>query len=387
MKPIIMPVMGQDMETGLIVQWIKKENDPVKKGEAILVTESEKASFEVEAEQDGILLKILYPEGSEVEVLKPVGYIGQPGEKYEQPQDKEIDGENAAPVPIPEQGEAAASPAMPDKVMASPSAKRIARERGLELVQEMGSGPGGRITKRDLPQPAADSPPMPVEDVVVPFGKMRKRIAERLTASKRNIPHIYLFENVDMTDTASWRKRLNADHTIKITITDLIIKATAMSLRAFPRLNAHVTEAQITFRKDVNVGVAVAVNDGLLVPVIPNADQLSLTQIAEKSKNNAEAAHRGKMSMGKPGTFTITSLGMFGVRQFVPIINPPECAILAVGAVTAAVVPVPGGIGVRNIMPLTLACDHRAVDGAEAAGLLKEIKKYLEDVATLQHWV
>ena len=386
MTPIIMPQIGQDIPTGKIVEWIKGENDAVEKGEVVLIVESEKATFEVEADESGVLANILYQAGEEAEVLKPLAYIVQPGETFA----PEAAAEQAAAAdtqepPVQHAAPAVATPDEPPptaRLNASPSARRIAREKGVDLAGIEGTGPGGRVIKRDLLDRQASRAGDPAsEDKVVPFGKVRKRMAERLTHSKQNIPHFYLLADVDMTDAVAWRKDFNERHGAHITITDLIIKATGRALRQHPRLNAHVQGDKIVLKKQINIGVAVAVEDGLLVPVIAKADKKSLQEISELAHKNAESARRGLIAGRSEGTFTITSLGMYDVRQFVPIINPPECAILAVGAIQPRVVPVGGGTGVREVMALTLACDHRAVDGADAAGLLKDIKENLQSVS------
>jgi len=385
MTPIIMPQVGQDIPAGKIVQWLKEENDPVETGEVLLIVESEKASFEVEAEQSGVLLRILHQEGEEVEILKPIGYIGSPGEEIPQvptregePQVEDKPKEKPLPAerqPVAREGE----------VLASPAARRIAREKGIDLSEIIGSGPGGRITKKDvLSHPGALPSPEGGEDTVIPFGKMRRRIAQRLTQSKQTIPHFYIMLDVDMTAAQQWRASFNTKRGAHITVTDLIIHAAASALRKFPRLNAHVTGESITVKKDINIGVAVAIEDGLLVPVIPNTDQMDLLDISSAARKNAEDARRGMMKPEPVGTFTITSLGMHGVSKFIPIINPPECAILSAGAIESRAVPVDTATGVRQMMTLTLACDHRAVDGTDAAGLLNEIKRNLEQISEIE---
>ncbi|RPI22761.1 MAG: HAD family hydrolase, partial [Acidobacteria bacterium] len=300
---------------------------------------------------------------------------------------------------------------------ASPSARRLAQERGIDLSQIQGSGPDNRIIKRDVlaaASSASEAPTEPqaepplrasadarasglsleapagpqgrrsleeskaLEDEVITFGRARKVIADRLSLSKRTIPHFHLFIDVDMTDALSWRSRTNAEAGIRITITDLVVHAAAQTLRDFPRLNAHVEDERLILRKRINLGVAVAAEDGLLVPVIPDAGSLSLHEIAKLSRKNAGAARCGVVDSRLMGTFTVSSLGMHGVNRFLPIINPPECAILGVGAAEPRVMPVPGGIGVRQMMTLDLACDHRAVDGAYAAGFLTQLKAFLE---------
>ena len=388
MIPIVMPQVGQDIPQGKIVQWLKKENEPVEKGEVILIVESEKASFEIEADESGVLLKILHSEGEEVDILKPVGYIGRPGESVEAllADVPETSAVHSGPETAERRGQVAShlKESRPDseRIAASPSARRLAQELGVDMSLLKGSGPGGRITRDDVSNAGKARP---VEssgaDTVVPFSKMRKRIAERLTASKRDIPHFYISVDVNMTDALRWRRDFNSKRGVKVTITDLIIKAAAAALEKFPRLNAHVDREKIVVRKSINIGVAVSVEDGLLVPVIHDANVKNLIEISELSKKNTESARRGVETGGPAGTFTITSMGMHGVRQFVPIINPPECAILAVGSIAPCAVAESGGIVARDMMTLTMACDHRAVDGVDAAGLLNEIKSGLEGIA------
>jgi len=374
MKPIIMPQVGQDIPDALISRWLKKENDRVEKGEVVLVVESDKASFEVEAECSGVLLKVLHQEGDRVDVFKPVAYVGEEAEKQAV----------AATAPVAGAATAAVEPQpLRHKPAASPSARRIARESGIDLARIQGTGPGQRIVKRDLLSSSA-----PPGDEVVPFTRMRKFIAGRLSLSKRTIPHFHLFVDVDMTGAQQWRRAVNAEQTrassvgprTNVTVTDLVVHAVAQALREFRRLNAHVEGDQIIVRKNINVGVATAVEEGLLVPVIADADALTLARIAERSRQNAEAARRGAADPRGVGTFTVSSLGMFGISRFLPIINPPECAILGVGSAEPRVVPVPGGIGVREMMTLDLACDHRAVDGAYAAAFLNRVKATLEAI-------
>jgi pyruvate dehydrogenase E2 component (dihydrolipoamide acetyltransferase) len=393
MIPSIMPQVGQDIPTGTIVEWRKQVNDRVAKGETILTVESEKATFEVEAEQSGVLLKILHPAGAEVPVLQPVGYLGEPGEMLDGDPAPPATRSDGAVAPAGKSDEpdraSAAFEAAADRALASPAVRRLARESGVDLTRVAGSGPSGRILREDVlsatAAAAVETPAeSPAEDRVVPFGRMRKRIAQRLTASKQSIPHFYLLVDVDMTEAARWRLSFNAEHGTRISITDLFIKAAAVALRQFPRLNAHVGDEQVTLKWNIHIGVAVSVDDGLMVPVIPDADRKSLEEISDLSKANSETARRGVRRLGPAGTFTVTSLGMHGVKQFVPIINPPEAAILAIGMIEPRVVPVSGGIGVREMATLTLACDHRSVDGADAAGLLNKIKSELEGIQGLQ---
>jgi len=384
MKPIIMPQVGQNIPSARIIQWRKKEGQEVKKGELVLVVESDKASFEVEADESGILLKVLHQEGEEVEILKPLAYIGQPGEtvKVEEAAAKE---EPSSERP---KARAAPTPEITEKhirILASPSARRLAKERGIDLAQVKGSGPGGRITKRDVlalarEVVAPEIADISSEDKVVPFSKMRKRIAERLTLSKQTIPHFYLFVEVDMSDALEWRKAAAEKHGTKITVTDMVIKACAVALKEFEKMNAYVEHNRIVIKRGVNVGVAIALDDGLLVAVIPDADKKSVSEISGFSKKNVEAARRGAIISGAVGTFTVSSLGPYGIRGFLPVINPPECGILAVGTIEKRVVPLEDGPGVRDMMTIALAVDHRAVDGTYAAEFLNRVKHYLENI-------
>ncbi|HXK60411.1 MAG TPA: dihydrolipoamide acetyltransferase family protein [Acidobacteriota bacterium] len=396
MKPIIMPQVGQDIPDAIISQWLKKENDRVEKGETVLIVESDKASFEVEAECSGILTKILHQEGERVEVFRPLGYISEESDQEALKQDQAgVSAEPAHPTEqIEVEGGEVIVPPVPSlsgdstrERRASPSARRLARELGLSLSQIEGTGPGGRIIKRDVlaasaMQPSLQNAPQTtsVGDEVIVFDRTRKAIAEKLRRSKRTIPHFHLSIDVDMTDALLWRSSDNASRAVRITVTDLVAYAVAQTLPRFGRLNAHVEEDRLILRKSVNLGIAVAVEDSLVVPVIPDAASRSLDEIAEISRRNAEAARRGMVDPRHCGTFTISSLGMYGISRFLPIINPPECAILGVGCAERRVVPVPGGIGVRDMMTLDLACDHRAVDGAYAAGFLKCLKEFLEGI-------
>ena len=379
MDAILMPQIGQDITKGKIVEWLKKEDDPVEKGEVIAVVESEKASFDVEADASGVLLKTLYEVDDEAEVLKPIGYIGQPGESAEDiPAD--------APAPVAETAAPAAAPtpaAKPaGKAPVSPAAKRLAKELGVDLSAVTGTGPGGRIQKEDV-QAASEGGGVPVPvadgDDVVPFSGMRKVIAERLSRSKQTIPHMYLSMDIDMENALAWRKAFNADNETHVTITDQIVYAAAHALKEFPRLNAHVQDGALVMKGSVNIGVATSVDDGLLVPVVKDAAAASIDALSAEIKRVVTAAREGKLETNVVGGFTVTSLGMFGVREFVPIINPPECAILGVGAVEDRVVARDGTAAVRKTMTVVLACDHRAIDGVYAAGFLGKMKEILEE--------
>jgi pyruvate dehydrogenase E2 component (dihydrolipoamide acetyltransferase) len=398
-KPINMPVVGQDIETAVISEWHVKENDSVNKGDIIAVVDSDKASFEVEAFESGTILKLLFAEGDEARVLQPIAFIGKPGESISDNDTPDAATESAPKqdAAIEEKSQASVAVSVPaTKIFATPVARRVARNYGIELQAITGSGPGGRIIKRDVmsalrisngPERAVPkAPPAPAvtaaaeQDQEIPFSKIRARIADRLTQSKQTIPHFYLFMDVDVTAALAWRMAYNQKSGTKVTINDIILKAAALQLRRFPRLNSHVAGEKLIVRRAVNIGVAVSIDDGLLVPVIPDADQKELLEINRIARENAEAARRGAMRPQEPGTFTISNLGMFEINGFLPIINPPESAILGVGCVEKRVVPIQGNaIGIREMMTLSIVCDHRAVDGAYAAQFLKGVKDHLEN--------
>jgi pyruvate dehydrogenase E2 component (dihydrolipoamide acetyltransferase) len=373
---VIMPQVGQDIETAIIVDWLKKENDPIQKGDIIATVESDKATFDVEAYESGVLLKILYKEGDEVRVLTPIAYIGQPGEQIaEEDPTTETTTASAAEMTTVSSVDQKTER---DGPMASPSARRLAREKGIDLQTITGTGPGGRITKEDVLNATNGTTGVETEKVI-PFSPMRARIAERLTRSKQTIPHFTLFADIDMTDANTWRKQFNESKGVKITVTDMVVKASASALCEFPKMNAHVAQDKIILKKAVNIGVAVSVQDGLAVPVIAKVNTKTLLQISEESRKNAEAIRKGKLLYNAIGTFTVSNLGMYGVDKFLPIINPPECAILALGQAMEKPAVVNGALCIRSTMTTTLACDHRTVDGALAAQFLETIKHHLEN--------
>ncbi len=427
---INMPQVGQDIETARIIEWHFKPGDEVREGDVLATVESDKASFEVEIFEPGVILELFFEEGDEAEVLKPIALIGQKGEKMdtltieenievawkEKNQEKEILIEDNKP--RQQNG----------KLFASPSARRIAKENNLDLIEVYGTGPNKRIIKKDVLDFLKEKPKVaritPLakkiaedfgldykeisgsghegrvvkqdilssavmrksniiapssEDRVIHFDKMRKRIAERLGFSKMTIPHYYLFMDVDFSNVVEWRKTTNEKLGLKISVNDIIVKVVADTLNVFPEMNAHVDDEKIVVKPDINMGVAVSTAVGLLVPVIPNANQLNIGEIHETSKKNAEDARRGVVNFTKPGTFTVSNLGMYGISRFLPIINPPECAILSVGSIEKKVMPANNGIKIIDSLTLGLACDHRAVDGAMASQFLSKIKEDIEN--------
>jgi pyruvate dehydrogenase E2 component (dihydrolipoamide acetyltransferase) len=323
-----------------------------------------------------VLIKILYKEGDEVKVLTPIAYIGQSGEEII------TDTSDAETTKAPKADKISISKAESKSerkdFAASPSARRLAKEKGIDLQVVTGTGPGGRITKEDVLNTAENIAVTKTEEVI-PFSPMRTRIAERLTRSKQTIPHFILFADIDMTETINWRKKFNESKGANVKVTDMVVKAVANILCKFPHINAHIGYDKIILKKAVNIGVAVSVKDGLAVPVIAEANTKTLIQISQESRKNIEAIRKGKLLSNAIGSFTVSNLGMHAVDKFIPIINPPECAILALGQTSEKPSVIDGSLCIRQIMTITLACDHRAVDGTEAAQFLETVKSHLEN--------
>lgn len=394
-KPILVPQVGQDLTEGKILEIKVKVGDKVQKGDIVAAVESEKAAFEVEAFEEGTVLKICYDVGDWGTVLEPLIYVGVEGETVGEDAEKEeaAPADETAPASTLD---TAAQAAPSGKLRSSPLARRIATSKGVDLASVIGTGPRGAIIKRDVeaisapavepvsvvPMAAAVTlapvsvPPMERTDQEIPHSRMRQIIADRLVASKQNVPHFYLQTEVDVTETLAARKAFNEKTGLKVTINDILVRCVALTLMEYPAMNAHVTANSVIQKGDINVGVAVSVPDGLMVPVVANADKLDLLQIAKESKNLADSARRGISSSKAVGTFSISNVGMFGV-DVLPIINPPEAAILGVGRTTDQVRPYRGGIHVRQIMSLALSADHRAVDGALAAQFLARLSEVI----------
>ncbi len=383
MIPVIMPQIGQDVETGVITRWNKQVGESVKKGEVLASVEGDKATFDIEAEAGGVLLEIVVAQGQEGKVLEPVGFIGEPGENSGSApvRGPAVSAETSAPAAVPATpGTFISAPAAGQvrgaKRFSSPSARRIARDLGVDVGRIAGSGPGGRVVKKDV-LAAVQQPAGRRGDTVIPHSRMRQLIAQRLSLSKSTIPHFYLFQDVDMEEALERRELYNRRNGCQVTITDMVVQAAALALAEFPRLNAHVDDRGLTVKGAINIGVATATEDGLMVPVIPEADTKDIRALSAEIKAKAEQARRGRLDPSARGSFTITSLGMFGTQSFLPIINPPEAAILGVGAAQARPAAVGGLLGVRRQMTLTLACDHRAVSGDEAARFLGRLRDIL----------
>src|SRR5947209_3684307 len=423
MKKVEMPKMGDTMEEGKILRWIKKEGDPVKKGEMLAEVETDKVNIEIEAFASGTLRKILVSEGNSAPIGAAIALIGAADE----PLSENPGGNGATKTPATrEPGEhspgnaqnvpaqvlsstvAAPIPGKGGRSFISPIARRIAQEHRLDYATLQGTGPNGRIIKMDVEaalsrlQPVVTAMPeavgvagaqpvpplaLPVsstepimasidtgEVVEIPLTVMRRTIARRLSQSMQTAPHFYVTSVIDTDKLAALRQQINEyastdPSPVKVSFNDLIVKAVARALVRMPQVNVSFAEDRILQKKQVHIGVAVALEQGLIVPVLRNADQRGILDIAREARRLSEAAREGKLRPEdfSGGTFTVSNLGMFDVDSFTAVINPPESAILAVGSITPTPVVVDGQVVVRNRMKVTLSADHRAIDGAMAA--------------------
>ena len=391
-----MPKLSDTMTEGVLAKWHKKIGDKIKAGDVLAEIETDKATMEFESFQDGVLLHIGVAEGATAPVDSILAILGKEGEDISallnQPTSKES---KAAPV---EEKTSSVSTAVPQvvsesqkdnsgRLKASPLAKSIAKVKGIDLSQVTGSGDGGRIIKKDIENFKASTKSTPQSGMIgqesyedVPLSQMRKTIARRLSESKFNAPHFYLTMEIDMDNAIEARKAIN-NSGVKISFNDLVVKAAAMALRKHPKVNASWLGDKIRYNHHVHIGVAVAVEDGLVVPVLKFADAKSLTQIGEEVKTFAAKAKEKKIQPAdmEGNTFTISNLGMYGIEDFTAIINPPDSCIMAVGSIKQVPVVKNGQIVAGNIMKITLSCDHRSVDGASGSEFLLSFKQYLEN--------
>ncbi len=360
-----MPRLSLTMKEGTVVEWFKKEGDTVQKGEPIVEVLSEKVTYDVEAPSSGVLRKILVEEGVDVPVAETLAVITLPDEELPE-------AEVPAKVP-PEEAERIVEK-VEERVLASPAAKRLAREYGVDLDEVRGTGPEGRIVEEDVRHFVEGRRVTPPVREEIPLTGIRKTAAERVAYSARTAPHSTITMEVDMSNLAKLREGVEASYT------DMLVVAVAKALVEHPIMNSTLEGEQIKVFDEVNVGVAVATEKGLIVPVIRNADKKSLTEVASTLKELIEKARQAKLSREEltGGTFTITNLGMYGVDVFTPIINPPETAILGVGRIVDKPVVVGKEIAVKPMMFLSLSYDHRVVDGAPAAQFLQGVKQILE---------
>lgn len=406
---IRMPKMSDTMTEGVIAEWHKKEGDKVKPGDILADVETDKATMELENFEAGTLLYIGVKKGEAVPVNAIIAIVGKEGEDFKaliasestpaEAKSEAAPAKEAAPAAKAETAVSApvAAPAPvaassdDDRLKASPLARKIAEDKGIDLRDLSGSGDGGRIVKRDLdnytPAAAAASAPSfaPVvgeekyTEMVV--SQMRKTIARRLAESKFSAPHFYLTIDIDMDKAMAARTQINEVASAKVSFNDMVIKASALALRKHPKINSSWLDDKIRFNQHINIGVAMAVEEGLLVPVVRYADNKPLSQIASEVKVFAGKAKDKKLqpSDWEGNTFTISNLGMFGIEEFTAIINPPDACIMAVGAIRQEPVVKNGQVVPGNCMKVTLSCDHRVVDGASGAEFLQTFKELLEE--------
>ena len=434
---VTLPRLGQGMESGTIVRWLKSEGDPVEKGEPLYELDTEKVTQEVEADKSGVLLKILAQEGDEIEVGKPIAVVGDPGEHVEEgaPDDatatearvppgadeeeetpsrvepgeggEEAGAEKPAEAPAREEErergreareaeerpteieepEDVAARADGGRVKASPLARRIAKERGIDLAAIQGTGPEGRIVAEDVERaaaaPGAAPTAAPAEVEVVKLTQMRRTIARRMSEAWQT-PHFQIAMSADMTAAMRLREALVArtpEGAPRPTYSDILTKACAAALMRHRPMNAHFGGDVVRIFPTADIGLAVAIPQGLVVPVIRSCERRTVAEIAQARGDLVERARAGRLETGdlENGTFTISNLGMYGVERFVAVLNPPQAGILAVGGIEERPVVEDGELVIQPRMELTLSCDHRSVDGATASEFLRTVKEFLEE--------
>ena len=403
-----MPKLSDTMTEGVVASWLKQVGDEVESGEILAEIETDKATMEFESFFDGVLLHIGVEQGSTAPVDSLLCILGEKGEDIsavleeaakapaaEAPAEPEIPAPAPAPapaqVPAPAPAPAAApapapvAPSANGRLKASPLARKLAEERGLNVSMIPGSGEGGRVVKRDVEAYQAQGAGAPVQGVErfteVGISQMRKTIASRLSESKFSAPHFYLTVSVDMGAAMTTRKAINDGGEVKISFNDMVVKAAALALKKHPVVNSSWLGDRIRFNEHVHIGVAVSVDEGLLVPVVRHADMKRMSQIGVEVKDYAGKARDKKLqpSDWEGNTFTISNLGMFGIDEFTAIINAPDSCILAVGGINAVPVVKEGAVVPGHVMKVTLSCDHRSVDGASGAAFLQDFKNYLEN--------
>jgi pyruvate dehydrogenase E2 component (dihydrolipoamide acetyltransferase) len=424
-KNVVMPALGIAQETGTLLQWLKAEGEQVTKGEPLMEIETDKATVEVEAPASGILAHVTAQPGDEVPVGQTIALILSPGETAPETATSPAM-QTAAPSPEapPARAEILTSPVAAriaaehnldlkmvktgggrvhkddvltylakqqptpanGRTLASPKARRLAREQNLDLAAIKGSGPSGAVLAADVLTAAASvqiAAAVPIalsEQQTAPMSRMWQVMVQRLTESWRTVPHFYLEREVNATQLLAWWDSAKQRILENVTLTDLLVKLAAVALRKHPRVNAAWLDGNIVLNNDINIGLAVAVEEGLLVPVIHRADNLGLAALAERRQALVGRARSGKPLLDdlQGGTFTVSNLGMFGVDSFKAIVNPPQAAILAVGRIADRVVPINGQPAVQPMMTLTLSCDHRVVDGARGAQFMQTLVSFIE---------
>ncbi|MEU4840870.1 dihydrolipoamide acetyltransferase family protein [Nocardia testacea] len=397
MPEIVMPRLSDTMEDGVVATWLKQVGDPVTRGEIVAEIETDKALMELEAYEDGVLEQILAEAGTRVPIGEPIAIVG----------DGSAGAAAAAPVGSGQRAAGDTVHITPTdtgrRPKSSPVARKVARELGVDLAAVAGTGPGGRITRRDVESareaaaPGAAPEPAVVEALVsvpaepesadydeIPLTGIQRVSATRLTESKQQVPHIYLTTAIDVTDLFAFRVQINdtlaAAESGKVSVNDLLIKAVALTLRANPAVNVSFAGDTLRQHRRINLGIAVTTPAGLLVPVVHDADRKSISTIAAEIRDKAERARNRKLRTDEMtgGTFTISNLGMFGIESFSAVINPPESAILAVGAATDELRLAGGQVVSRKVLRVTMSADHRCIDGAGAAQFLGRLKELVE---------
>ena len=407
-----MEALSPTMEEGRLVKWLKQPGEAVKSGEILAEVETDKAVMDLVARADGVLQRVAAKEGDTIPVGKEIAVIGdRDGPAVAAPPlAAPAPAQAVAPTPSPEPPAPSPAPAPADatRVRASPLARRMAREAGVDLKLVTGSGPGGRVVKQDLEHaprtgsPAAAAatapvvpvplPPSPVPRPTavsgtayqdVPLTQIRKSIARRLAGSLGPVPHFFLTTAVDMERAADARDALNRtlDDADRVSVNDVVLKATALALVRHRGCNAWFADDHIRYWNEVHLGMAVAVEDGLITPVIRNADMKSLSEIGREARELAALARARRLQPAQytGATFSVSNLGMFDIEHFTAVINPPEAGIIAVGSIAPQAVPVDGAVTVRRRMRVTMSCDHRVIDGATGAAFLKTLKQMLEN--------
>ena len=395
---IRMPKMSDTMEEGIISSWLKKVGDKVNSGDILAEVETDKATMELESYDDGILLHIGVKNGESVPVNDIIAIIGEKGENIKEILKKEETKEEETKEEETKEKETITIPEINDiskdkRLKASPLAKKIAEEKGINLTNIKGSGDGGRIIKKDIEENTEIISTQNSTNIIlpktigkesfdeVPISQMRKTISKRLSESKFSSPHFYITMEINMDNCIEGRKKINETSEVKISFNDIIIKATAAALRKHPMINSSYLEDKLRTNHHIHIGVAVAVKDGLLVPIIKFADNKSLSHISLEVKNLANRAKNKNLqpSDWEGNTFTISNLGMFGIDEFTAIINPNDSCILAVGGIKNTPIIKNGEIVPGNLMKVTLSCDHRIVDGASGSAFLQTLKELIED--------
>jgi pyruvate dehydrogenase E2 component (dihydrolipoamide acetyltransferase) len=377
---VIMPALGLAQETGKVLRWLKADGDSVAKGEALLEVETDKVTVEVEAPADGTLGGLRAAEGEDVPVGEPVAFVLEPGESAPERAGVIAEPRAEAREAVPETAERADEP-RPRRKLASPKARRLAREHGVDLDSVTGSGPHGSVVAADLASADDGNGAAAVET-----GPVWQRMAERVARSWQTVPHFFLVREVDASRLNAWRDVARARSGGEgVTHTDLLVRICAAALREHPRVNATWQDGAVAPEQEINVGIAVATEEALVVPVVPGADRLGLVEIAAKRAELVEAAREGRLAPAdvQGGTFTISNLGMYGVDAFLAVVNAPQAAILAVGRIADRIVAVDGAPTVRPTMTLSLSFDHRVVDGARGARFLDTVAALVEEPAGL----